>query len=302
MIGRIFGAEALENFELVLKQNSGRNSLKGFFEQSMIASVFLLLAGFAAALELGLGENALIAATVLSFAVPLMLNYFIQLMAFERRKRKIEEIVPDALLQAASIPSGNDFSKTLKCLSAEDFGELGKEFSKAGAELLKGASVQECLDGIAKRNCSKIVGRMCLLLKQGFESDADLSSVFRETAEDIIETRNIIKERQATLTVQKITLVFAGALIVPMVLGLLSGIVKDFDIKDFEELGVGLDAGQRHELQNAAQTATVLYIIEYAFIASFFAAMMDNDLKKGALYSLFLVPCGLGAFIIAGML
>lgn len=299
MLYGIFERKTFEGFEKKLMQNNPKNSLKKFFEESMAFSAIALLAGLAAALQLGLGDEALAAIAIAAFTIPAIAHCFFQLFLFEARKRRMEEAVPDALLQVASLPSGNDFPKTLKSLSGSEFANLGKEFSKALEEMSRGASAQEALDAIAERNCSRIVSRMCSLLKQGFESGADLSAVLRETAEDIIDTRNILKERSATLTVQKITLVFAGALIVPMVLGLLSGMVKDFDNGSIEELGVGLGKEQRVELQGAAQAATMLYIIEYAFIASFFTALIDNDLKKGALYSLFLVPCSLFAFIIA---
>ena len=302
MIEGVFGKEKVESFEAMLLQNNPRNSLKKFFEASLAEGAMILLIGFALAFELQAGEGFLLALPIAAFIVPLFANYFFQSLVFEKRKREIEEAVPDVLLQAASMPSNSSFSNIAEYLSRQDFGALSKEFEKAKFEIEKGASVQEALDNISRRCSSPIVERMALLLKQGFESGNDLSSVFRETAEDIIETRTILKERSAALALQKMTLLFAGALIVPLVLGLISGLIKGFDFAQVSELGIGLAEKQRKELIQAALTTSQLYIIEFAILASVFAAFIDNNLKKSVIYAVLLIPAGLAAFYVAGAL
>ncbi|MDO8647889.1 MAG: type II secretion system F family protein [Candidatus Diapherotrites archaeon] len=302
MIEKFFGKEKAEDFEAMLLQNNPRNSLKKFFESSLAEGALILLLGLALAFELQLGEEFLFALPIIAFIVPLFANYFFQSLVFEKRKREIEEAVPDVLLQAASMPSNSSFSNIAEYLSRQDFGSLSKEFEKAKLEVEKGAAVQEALGNISKRCNSPIVERMALLLKQGFESGNDLSSVFRETAEDIIETRTILKERSAALALQKMTLLFAGALIVPLVLGLISGLIKGFDFAQVSELGIGLAEAQRKELIQTALTTSQLYIIEFAILASIFAAFIDSNLKKSVIYAALLIPAGLAAFYIAGAL
>lgn len=302
MIDKIFGKEKLEKFEAMLLQNNPRNSLKKFFESSLAEGAFVLLFGLALAFEMQAGEEFLLALPIAAFITPLFSNYFFQSLIFEKRKREIEEAVPDVLLQAASMPSNSSFSNIAEYLSRQDFGALSKEFEKAKLEVEKGAAVQEALGNIAKRCNSPIVERMALLLKQGFESGNDLSSVFRETAEDIIETRTILKERSAALALQKMTLLIAGALIVPLVLGLISGLIKGFDFAQVSELGIGLGEAQRKELIQTALTTSQLYIIEFAVLASVFAAFIDSNLKKSVIYAVLLIPAGLAAFYIAGAL
>jgi len=302
MLNALFSAKKIQEFEELLKQNNAKQGLKSFFEASLLESSVILLFGFALLAELQASEELFIAFPIIAFAVPLLGNYFFQLLKFEKRKREIEEAVPDVLLQAASLPNNANFSNIAEYLARQNFGALSREFEKARVEISKGASVQEALRNISKRCRSSIVERMARLLTQGFESGADLSLVFRETAEDLIETRTILRERKAALTVQKLTLLFAGALIVPLVLGLLVGLVKGFDFESIADLGIGLQAVQRKELFNAALTANQAYIIEYAVIASVFVALIDNDLKKSIIYALALVPASLLAYGIASIL
>ncbi|MBS3057966.1 MAG: type II secretion system F family protein [Candidatus Diapherotrites archaeon] len=294
--------KSLKEFELVLKGNSAKKSLKRFFEESCLEGALALMLGFAVLLELEAGEEWFFLLPILSFLLPLSFNYFFQILKFEKRKREIEEQVPDALLQAASMPYSSGFANIAEYLARQRLGALSKEFEKASLEIEKGATVREALENIAKRCNSRIVERMCTLLSQGFEAGISMSLVFRETAEDLIETRTILRERSAVLAVQKLTLLFAGALLVPLVLGLLAGMVNDFDFQSFGELGVGLGEKERLGLMQAAQFSNQVYIIEYAIIASLFAAFIDSDLKKSIIYVLALLPASSIAYFIASAL
>jgi len=82
----------------------------------------------------------------------------------------------------------------------------------------------------------------------------------------------------------------------------LVGMLKGFDFATIAEVGIGLQAVQRKELMQAALTATNIYIIEYAFIAGIFVALIENNLKKSIIYCLALLPASIVTFFIAGML
>ena len=165
-----------------------------------------------------------------------------------------------------------------------------------------GASVSEALNGISKRCECKAVDRAIALLKQGYESGADLSQTFREAADDLLETNAILRERNAAMVVEKYTLLLAGGTIVPLVLGLLIGMVSSMDSSGFELIGFGSSAKERAEMLELTVLANKIYIVEYALLASLFVAGMEGNWKKSLLYALGLLPLSMFCFAAAAFI
>src|SRR3989338_1061240 len=72
--------KSLKEFELVLKGNSAKKSLKRFFEESSLEGALALMLGFAVLLELEAGEEWFFLLPILSFLLPLSFNYFFQIL------------------------------------------------------------------------------------------------------------------------------------------------------------------------------------------------------------------------------
>lgn len=172
-------------------------------------------------------------------------------------------LVPDLLLQASAFPKGISINKIFAFFSKADFGLLGKEFEIALLEMEKGVSVEEALENIKKRCRSRIINRAIDLMIRGYESGADLSSVFRASAEDFFETNSILRERNSALVIEKYTLLFAGGLIVPAILGLLFGMVSGIDFSGLQSLEINAgSADGSNGLLEATALASQIYIEE----------------------------------------
>lgn len=288
-------AEFRAGFEKTVERNCGKD-LEWFVRVSVLAGFVLSIAGIVISFAAGMSNFYITLITFAAFIAPLPLHFLIQQYLLELNKAKLEELVPDLLLQASAFPSGTGFGKIIAYFSNERFGLLGKEFGRAGQEIERGSTVPNALDNIGKRCKSKVVDRAVLLLKQGYNSGADMSKIFREAASDLIETNAILRERNAALVIEKYTLLLAGGLIVPLVLGLLVGMVSSMDFSAFELLDFGASVEEKTALLQSTILANQIYIVEYSLIAAFFVASQESKPKKALLYACFLLPVSVICF------
>ncbi len=298
MLDVFFSEGKIREFVEKLDSNSGKG-IGEFLKESVFFSCCLALAAAIAAFFFGLQFLPAVLLCTGAFIASMLLLFFWEEYVFEKNKRAKEMLVPDALLQAAMFPEKTDVVKIISYLEKAGYGLLGKEFGQARAEIEKGKSVKEALEEMKKRNKSKVIDRMANLLIQGYESGADMQSVFRETADDLLETNAIIRERAATMAIEKYTLLFAGGIIVPVVLGLIVGMAQKFSFVGFGEMEIGMPVAERKALLEAALLGNVVYIAEYALIASCFLAFQEGNRKKAVVYAILLLPAGLLAYAAA---
>ncbi len=299
ILNYFLGKKWIEEFGLLLNQNNYNKGINSWLRNCLIQSMALFLVSFAAMLYLNLDYLYITIFSLCIFAAPFLINYFILSYKFEQRKRAIEKLVPDLLLQASIFPKGTPMIKIIKYLSTANYASLSEEFGKALSEINKGASVEESLSNIKIRNRSRILDRAINLLIHGYRSGADMSQTFKETAEDLLETNNILRERISALVVEKYTLLFAGGIIVPFILGLLVGLVSGLDFGSLRSLEIGMSYARRKEMLSAALIANQFYIAEYSVLASLFVANQENNLKKAFIYASILLPLSLIVYNVA---
>lgn len=286
--------ESAKRFREIMNLNGVKN-LRKFFEKNMLIGALIAIVGTT---FLAMQNTESLYITIfffLSFLSPLLFSLLFQVYGFEKRRKEMEESIPDLLLHASMLPEKESFSKIIEHLSNSGFGVLSEEFKKARKEVEAGSSVQEALNKIGERSKSKTVERAVMLLTKGYESGANMQEIFRNSAEDLLHTNAILRERSASMVVEKYTLLFAGALIVPVVLGILASMVSGMDFSS-SILGFGLSEEKRKELFETALISIQLYTAIYAVLASLFVANQENDLKKAIIYALVLLPLSFIAF------
>ena len=210
----------------------------------------------------------------------------------EKRIKEIEQITPDLLLQASVFPKKTAIHEIIEYFSKSNFGEAGKEFEKVMKEIEKGASVESALESLKKRVKSKSFQKVINLLIQGYESGAEMNLIFREAAENLLETQSILEERKANLVIEKYTLLFAGGIIVPIILGLIVKMVSGLET-GFEGISFGMPMQERKQLIEAALISNQIYIGIYALMASIFVGMQESNMNKAIIYTIFLLPLSL---------
>ncbi|MDO8537656.1 MAG: type II secretion system F family protein [archaeon] len=295
-----FWQKKLFEFEEIIELNKNFFDLKDFAKKTLIISIAICIT----AILIGaiISNFYIMYFSFLAIPIWFLFSYFFELFRFEQKKKAKEKFIADALLQASSFPKGTSIIKIIKYLSETNYGLLSSEFKKCLNQINNGFSVEEALNEFKQRNKSKIISRAVDLMIESHKAGADSSDSFKIIANDLLQTQNIFSEREAVMLVQKYTILFAGAIIVPVILGLVAGMTAKMDFSFISELGLGTSELQRKQLFETALLANYLYIFEYALLASVFVALNENNSSKAVIYAVILVPLSLGAYFIAGLL
>jgi len=279
----------------MLKRCGMEISKKDFLGQpAALGALFMLLT-----LYYGLfiaGDELIAALSIPVFFLPIAISYSYLHYIYSSRLQKIGEAIPDMLLLAASLPEHMGIQRIISRLAENEDGPLNGEFAIAAAEISNGMPTEQALLRISERNPSLPLARAIGLMAGSLSSGTAMGSVFRQAAQDFLETNSLLRERAANTAVQKYTLLFAGGLLVPLILGTVSSLAAGFDFGQMDGIGLGVDAAQKMALNEAVQVANIAYIAEYALIASAFIAFQEGKSGKAFLYALFLVPAGMLAY------
>jgi Flp pilus assembly protein TadB len=292
----------IKNFEdkLALNQIPKIKNLKSYVLISTIfgtiSMILFLITGFNLFKE---NPSITLLFTAIGFALPFFIIYLANDILFEARKRQKEEILCDLLLEASVFCDDSSMEETIKKISEADFGTVSTDFRMAYTEIKKGSNINKALERVKELNKSNAYSRVIDLFLQGYESGASISCALKETAEDLLETQAIIKERQAVMIVTKYTLLISAGIIVPLILGLITGLVSGLNFNSIGEIGLGLLGEQRKALFESAIIGTNIYIIEYALLSSFFLAIQEGNKKNFWIYALILTPFSSALFFIA---
>ena len=206
----------------------------------------------------------------------ILLSY--PIFKFENRKDEIELNLPDALFQAASNPPRTHFVELLTGLTKIGYGPLTDELRITVKEIEKGSSVKEGLEKLSERNHSKILERACYLLIRAQEQGVDIVEALAALATDIKETKYLLREQAASLQLQKITLIAAGAVLIPLILGFVVGLAKAMG--NFSEDKAEIIAAQ----VQTVQPIFLGYVVIHALEACLAIGRQEGDAKKAVYY------------------
>jgi pilus assembly protein TadC len=296
----LFGKKGIKGFENTLfMNNSFKNRIEVFILFCVIEGIAFLIGTMIFLFYLKINFDKLFFISALLFFVPFFLNYLWQDIKFERRKRKKEELLPELLLEASVFYDNNSFIHNLERFKEIDLGILREEFERIVREIKNGSEIREALERAKKLNKSMSFDRVIDLLLHGYESGIELSDLLKETAEDLLENKAILRERQAVMLVTKYTLLLSSALIVPSILGLIIGLVNGLNFSLMSELAIGLSLEERKEIFSFAVMGAGIYIFEFSFLSSFFLGLQEGNKKQAWVYILLICPIALICFFIA---
>ncbi len=236
-------------------------------------------------------------AIILSSPLPLYL-YFYPRYLEKKKKRKMEKELVPLLYQASSIASYRNTEKVLENISKEE-GELAQEFKKTYKQIKTGSSVKKALQDMKARINSDLIERAVEVLIIGHETGCDLSKSLEETANEASKLHEMKRKRKVSATVEKYTLLLAGGLIVPVLLGSMISVINTLEIAPITELNIGLSQGVKQAVKKNSILGNQIYIALYSIIASIFVAYQEKEIEKTLIYISILLPLSLLLFNVA---
>ena len=233
-------------------------------------------------------------------SIPALFHFFLDYLK-EKRKKDIEEELPNALFLMASFPKRAQIETMIDAVAKQCRGPLAEEFEKENRSIKSGEPVEKALLQMGTDSESKLLKRAVSLLVSAQRGGQDASKSLKEIAENIFEMREIAKENASAFALQKYTLLIGGAIIVPAVLGTLLGMSANLGMEGTEEKGsIASEIFQQNsEVIPTFVLANQLYLLVFSALSGVFIAMQEGNIKKAALYFSFCAPVSFVVFHLA---
>ncbi|MDD3178534.1 MAG: hypothetical protein PHR26_03370 [Candidatus ainarchaeum sp.] len=206
---------------------------------------------------------------------------------------KLEEELILELLRLSSLPKVNDLKFIIEKLSKSDTKILSKEFILISSKIKKGHLASSSLDLIKNKYHSRFISNFIDLLELIVKSGTVSIKDFRNLANNFLKSKEIINERKSILLMQKYTIIFAGGIIVPAILGIVVSLVSKLSSSlDITLLGLSSNLN----LYNVSYYCSIIYIIEYIIISSIYLSFLEDNSKKFVVYLVLFLPVSILIF------
>ncbi|MEM3399371.1 MAG: type II secretion system F family protein [Candidatus Micrarchaeia archaeon] len=143
---------------------------------------------------------------------------FLVVMA-ERKKKELEEALPDTLLLiATNMRAGATIDRAMSSIIPHSFGAMRKELDITSRELASGVPLEVAFRNLAERSPSPLVKNVCDMVIYGIEAGGDMTDLLIDTSFEIRMTQTLQKEVAAQVTTYRTFFVFTVLIVSPILL------------------------------------------------------------------------------------
>ncbi|MCK9292509.1 MAG: type II secretion system F family protein [archaeon] len=217
---------------------------------------------------------------------------------FQVRKKALEVGLIDEVLKISSIPK-KDIKLVFSKLINSNNKIISEEFLWAYKKIEKGHSLKDIFSILKKKYNSEILNRFLDLIITSVNTGSVSSQDYKNLAKTFLKSKELINDRKSLLLMQKYTIIFAGGLIVPGILGVIISLVKKLG-EDVDLTLIGLNAST--SLYSVAYYCSIIYIIEYVIISSIYLSLLEDESKNIIIYLILLLPVSLLIFFVSKFL
>ncbi|MFH0905732.1 MAG: type II secretion system F family protein [archaeon] len=214
-------------------------------------------------------------------------------------KKSLEDSILEEILKLTSLSKASDIKLIIQKLKNSKNKYLSKEFKEISSKIEKGHNIKELFEILKSKYNSEILDSFLDLLISSRTSGTVRLEDYKRLSDNFIKNKNLIDERNSILLIQKYTIILAGALLVPAILGIVISLSKQLgSVSVISTLGFDINSN----LFIIAYYCTIIYIIEYVIISSVYLAFLESNIKKTIIYLIILLPISLIIFLVAGLL
>ncbi|RLG21813.1 hypothetical protein DRN74_00080 [Candidatus Micrarchaeota archaeon] len=215
---------------------------------------------------------------------------------FEKKKeREMEEEIPEILYHVANMLSYTSIEEVINWIASRE-GEIGRRFLLVNRKIKNGESAERALLELRESVRSDFIKRAVDMLISECRTGAKNSNMLREVAEDMQDMLQARREKTASATVEKYTLLIAGTVIVPLLLGLMISISHNLSSAELGDFA--LSSVDSAIIENSI-LGSQIYIVEYAFIAALFIAIQEGKSENMLRYLIIILPSSVLIFNLA---
>jgi len=215
---------------------------------------------------------------------------------FSIKRKNLENALVDEILRISGVVRSNDLKVILGKLALSNNSIVSKEFSLVLNKINQGHNPKYVFKNLKDKYNSDLLTKFLDLLIYSVSTGTVTSLDYKNIVKDFLRSREIIDERTSILLMQKYTIIFAGGLIVPGILGVVISLVKSLTgIVDISIVGLNSSSS----LFMVSYYCSIIYIFEYVIISSIYLSQLDDNSKKFWLYLCFLLPISLLFFFVS---
>ncbi|MCJ7478569.1 MAG: type II secretion system F family protein [Candidatus Nanohaloarchaeota archaeon QJJ-7] len=243
---------------------------------AILATAFLLPVSNAIRALVALGGFVIVAA----------FPYILFSLMAERRRRAIENVLPDALLLiSANIESGLTVDKAFLVSARDEFGPLADDIRLTAMKMFGGMPVEEALDELAESTNSELFEETLKLLVDGISSGGEVSSLLESSANDIRTSLQLREEIATNVRMYSMFIMIAAVVGAPLLFG-----VSTYLTETTSQLWASADVGgvpSQGFVSLSEPEIDIEFFRQFAMaaiaITNIFAALLMSEIKRGSM-------------------
>ncbi|MDY6766184.1 MAG: type II secretion system F family protein [Candidatus Nanohaloarchaea archaeon] len=223
-------------------------------------------------------------AGVTGIGIVAALPYLVFSILAERRRRTIEQVLPDALLLiSANIESGLTIDKAFLVSARDEFGPLADDIRLTAMRMYGGMPVEDALEQLAESTNSELFEETLKLLVDGISSGGEVSSLLESSADDIRTSLQLREEIATNVRMYSMFIMIAAVVGAPLLFG-----VSTYLTETTAQLWATADVGSvpsqgfiTLQEPNIDVGFFRVFAVVAITISNVFAALLISEIKNG---------------------
>lgn len=200
-------------------------------------------------------------------------------------KTDLEKDLPSCLYSMAAACSFQSLEEVFMDFSENRPDALGKIFRRMAMRIKGGMSVPAVITAEMKSSQSTLFTEVLELLKTGYESGSDTSSLLTDIADHVQQSHEANNQREIMIAVERYTMIVSCVVFMPLVLGLIVALMGSMDFSAAEGIDV-FQGADKAELISNAVLGNHVYLSLFSVIVAFFVCFQKQRFKNFPMYTL----------------